>query len=200
MRPECEINRIGAPKRRPGAPQLTCAIKNGAFQASQSLFTLRQNLTPPRQTEHAAHGVLIPGGTVTVGTDQSDVQGGRVARTKVPCDPGNLASTGDKPDQFGGRVFRNAAEGTSAVEAQLTLYGRSPLSSEFTSPGLFELEDATASPVILDYRPASVATSFQLGSREDRSRANIHTSVTSVTFSGFPSITLLALSRVTEMS
>ena len=137
---------------------------------------------------------------MTVGTDQSDVQGGRVARTKVPCDPGNLASTGDKPGQFGGRVFRNAAEGTSAVEAQLTLYGRSPLSSEFTSPGLFELEDATASPVILDYRPASVVTSFQLGSREDRSRANIHTSVTSVTFSGFPSITLLALSRVTEMS
>src|ERR1700726_2865665 len=61
----------------------------------------------------------ISGGTVTVGTDQSDVQGGRVARTKVPC-PGNLALTGDKPGQFAGRVFRSGAEGTSAVEAQLT--------------------------------------------------------------------------------
>src|ERR1700682_5226526 len=50
------------------------------------------------------------------------------------------------------------------------------------------------------YCPASVATSFQLGSREERSRAKVHTSVTSVTFSGLPSITLPALSRVTEMS
>jgi hypothetical protein len=69
----------------------------------------------------------ISGGTVTVGIDQSDVQGGRVARTKVPCDPGNLALSSDRPGQFAGRVFRNVAAGTSAVEAQLTLYGRSPL-------------------------------------------------------------------------
>src|SRR5690348_18138493 len=48
--------------------------------------------------------------------------------------------------------------------------------------------------------PASVATSFQLGSREERSRAKVHTSVTSVTLSGLPSITLPDLSRVTEMS
>jgi hypothetical protein len=63
VRPECEINRIGAPKRRPGAPQLTCAIKNGAFQASQSLFTLRQtrvlDTAPPnraRSTRRADSG------------------------------------------------------------------------------------------------------------------------------------------------
>ena len=68
----------------------------------------------------------ISGGTVTVGTDQSDVQGGRVARTKVACDPGNLALSGDRPGQFAGRVFRNVA-GTSPVEAQVTLYGRSPV-------------------------------------------------------------------------
>src|ERR1700726_4050558 len=48
--------------------------------------------------------------------------------------------------------------------------------------------------------PASVATSFQLGSREDKSRANVQTSVTSVTLSGVPSITVPALSRSTEMS
>src|ERR1700737_5605170 len=29
----------------------------------------------------------ISGGTVTVGIDQRDVQGGRVARTKAPCAP-----------------------------------------------------------------------------------------------------------------
>src|SRR6202022_3475754 len=50
------------------------------------------------------------------------------------------------------------------------------------------------------YCPASVATSFQLGSREERSRAKVHTSVTSGTFSALPSITLPDLSRVTEMS
>src|SRR5262249_2615786 len=54
--------------------------------------------------------------------------------------------------------------------------------------------------VPLGYCPASVATSFQLGSREERSRANVHTSVTSVTFSALPSITLPDLSRVTEIS
>jgi hypothetical protein len=93
----------------------------------------------------------ISGGTVTVGTDQSDVQGGRVARTKVPCDPGNLALTGDKPGQFSGRVFRNAAEGTSAVEAQLTLYGRSPL-LELKGPGtlLIERLDQTSERYLVD--------------------------------------------------
>ena len=41
--------------------------------------------------------------------------------------------------------------------------------------------------------PASVATSFQLGSREETSRAKVQTSVTSVTLSGLPSITLPSL-------
>src|SRR5216684_6334936 len=32
----------------------------------------------------------ITGGTVTIGTDQSEVQSGRVVRTKVPCDAGKM--------------------------------------------------------------------------------------------------------------
>ena len=48
--------------------------------------------------------------------------------------------------------------------------------------------------------PASVATSFQLGSRDVISRANVHTSVTVVTASGLPSITAPERSRVTETS
>src|ERR1700741_2196527 len=48
--------------------------------------------------------------------------------------------------------------------------------------------------------PVSVAMTFQLGSREDTSRAKVQTSVTSVTLSGLPSITAPALSRVTEIS
>ena len=50
------------------------------------------------------------------------------------------------------------------------------------------------------YCPASVATTFQLGSREEMSRAKVQTSVTSVTFSALPSITLPDRSRVAEMS
>ena len=41
--------------------------------------------------------------------------------------------------------------------------------------------------------PASVATSFQFGSREVTSRAKVQTSVTSVTLSGLPSITAPSL-------
>src|ERR1700733_9329756 len=48
--------------------------------------------------------------------------------------------------------------------------------------------------------PASVATTFQFGSREAMSRAKVHTSVTSVTFSALPSITVPARSRVAETS
>ena len=32
----------------------------------------------------------ITGGTVAVGTERSEVQGGQVVRTKVPCDGGNI--------------------------------------------------------------------------------------------------------------
>ena len=46
------------------------------------------------------------------------------------------------------------------------------------------------------YCPVSVATTFQFGSREETSRANVHTSVTSVTFSALPSITVPLRSRV----
>ena len=48
--------------------------------------------------------------------------------------------------------------------------------------------------------PASVAISFQFGSRDPRSRAKVQTSVTSVTASALPSMTSPALSRVTETS
>src|SRR5580692_5142766 len=50
----------------------------------------------------------------------------------------------------------------------------------------------------LTHCPASVAITFQFGSREETSRANVQTSVTSVTFSALPSITLPERSRVTD--
>jgi hypothetical protein len=81
----------------------------------------------------------ITGGTVTVGIDQSDVQGGRVARSKVACDAGKMVLEGNQPGQFAGRIFRSAAAGKSAVEPQLVLYGRSPL-LELKAPGTLLIE------------------------------------------------------------
>src|SRR5439155_14662211 len=67
-------------------------------------------------------------------------------------------------------------------------------------PGRPEALPGRRAGIVVAHCPASVATSFQLGSREEMSRAKVHTSVTSVTLSGLPSITLSDLSRVTEIS
>jgi hypothetical protein len=101
--------------------------------------------------------LIAPAHALTVGTDQSDVQGGRVARTTVPCDPGNLALTGDKSGQFAARVFRRAAAGTSPVEAQLTLYGRSPV-LELKGPCtlLIERLDQTSKRYLVDVASAQL--------------------------------------------
>jgi hypothetical protein len=71
----------------------------------------------------------INGGTVTVGIDQSEVQAGKVARTKVPCDAGKMLLAADQASQVGGRIFRGApSANVSATDSnpQLTLYGRCP--------------------------------------------------------------------------
>ena len=64
----------------------------------------------------------ITGGTVTVGTEQSDVQGGKVARAKVPCDGGRISLTPGQANQSAGTIFRS-----TTLEAPLTLYGVSPV-------------------------------------------------------------------------
>ncbi len=93
----------------------------------------------------------ISGGTVTVGTEQSEVAGGRVVRTKVPCDAAKLSLAGDRPGQFAGRVFRSAAVPKSAVQPQLVLYGRSPV-LELKGPCtlLIERLDATSERYLVD--------------------------------------------------
>ena len=62
----------------------------------------------------------ITGGTVIVGATQSDVQGGKVKRTKVMCD-GKIALTAGQAKQSAGTSFR-APDSDSMV----TLYGLSP--------------------------------------------------------------------------
>jgi hypothetical protein len=65
----------------------------------------------------------ITGGTVTVGNDQSEVQSGKVTRTKVRCDPGKLLFN-ERQGQAAGVAFRGTI--TAAPSASLTLYGSSP--------------------------------------------------------------------------
>src|SRR5271165_6054081 len=50
----------------------------------------------------------ITGGTVTVGTDQSEAEGAKVVRSKVACDAGKMLFGSDEAAKFGGRIFRSA--------------------------------------------------------------------------------------------
>jgi len=84
----------------------------------------------------------ITGGTVKVGTEESELQGAKVVRIKVPCDATRMMVAGDEAGQFGGRIFRSAppAGPTSAsVSPQFTLYGRAPV-VELRAPGTLSLE------------------------------------------------------------
>jgi hypothetical protein len=70
---------------------------------------------------------VITGGTVTVGTDQSAVAGGKVERQTVKCDGGKLALTTDQAAKSGAMVFRRAPSRTGGLpEADITLYGTAP--------------------------------------------------------------------------
>ena len=99
-----------------------------------------------------------------------------------------------------------ADDAVAAAKELATGYGPGSPWAKPTSPSVAaamlprKTHRRTRIPFGPGYCPASVATSFQLGSRDDRSRAKVHTSVTSVTFSALPSITAPALSRVTEIS
>lgn len=82
----------------------------------------------------------ITGGTVVVGTEQSDTQGGKIQRAKVSCDAGKMVLTSAQAAQFGGRIFRSAPTvNDTAREPQLTLYGRSPI-VEVKAPGRLLVE------------------------------------------------------------
>ena len=79
----------------------------------------------------------ITGGTVTVATDQSDVQGGQVTRSKVDCDGGKLVLRGNKASQYAGRAIRGAGE--PSADSKFILYSRSPI-LELKAPGTLLIE------------------------------------------------------------
>jgi hypothetical protein len=71
----------------------------------------------------------ITGGTVTVGTEQSQVAGGEVARVLVQCEGGKMMLSAELAGKSGAMVFRQAPKVQAAAipHPQFTLYGLSPV-------------------------------------------------------------------------
>ncbi len=72
----------------------------------------------------------ITGGTVTVGTEQSEVTGGEVVRAKIACEGGKMMLSAELAGKSGAMVFRQVPRGQSAAaipRPQFTLYGLSPV-------------------------------------------------------------------------
>jgi hypothetical protein len=71
----------------------------------------------------------ITGGTVTVGTEQSEVQAGHVERAKVACEGSKMLLTAELANKSAAMVFRDRPRKTQQAPArpQFTLYGLSPV-------------------------------------------------------------------------
>jgi hypothetical protein len=65
----------------------------------------------------------ITGGTVTVGTEQSEVAGGEVVRAKIACEGGKMMLSAELAGKSGAMVFRQVP----IPHPQFTLYGLSPV-------------------------------------------------------------------------
>ncbi len=84
----------------------------------------------------------ISGGTVTVGSEQSEVAGGEVTRAKVACEGGKMMLSSELAGKSGAMVFRQAPKREAAAAAphpEFTLYGLSPV-FELRPPGKLVLD------------------------------------------------------------
>jgi hypothetical protein len=64
----------------------------------------------------------IVGGLVTIGVEQSDVQGGKVTRAKVPCNGGNMRLSSQQANASGASAFR-----LQSVAFDPTIYALPPV-------------------------------------------------------------------------
>jgi hypothetical protein len=101
----------------------------------------------------------ISGGTVTIGTEQSAVKGGRVSRDKIECDGGKMRLTADKAAKSGVVVFRAPPKPASGhnVAVERTIYALSPI-FELGGAGRLVIErlDKPDSPLAFDIAPAQL--------------------------------------------
>jgi hypothetical protein len=64
----------------------------------------------------------ITGGTVTVGSQRSDVKDGQAARSKVPCDAGKIRLSAEQASKSAGSAFR-----LQNADLRTKLYARTPV-------------------------------------------------------------------------
>jgi hypothetical protein len=106
----------------------------------------------------------IEGGRVTVGNDQSNVQGGVVKRLKIACDGGSFQLTEQQSQQSLVAVFRDydANKDKHLPAAQVRLYGTSPLVTVAAPGGVLEIHriDRVEQPITvpLDRTAVDLAT------------------------------------------
>lgn len=93
----------------------------------------------------------IRGGTVKVGTEQSEVTGGKVERKTSPCDGGKLQLTAEQAGKSGAMVFRRAPGTAAPAAAELTLHATSPVVTLSKGPAsgtlVFDRLDKPAQPI-----------------------------------------------------
>jgi len=100
----------------------------------------------------------IRGGKITVGTEHSEVSGGKVERQKNPCDGGKLQLTAEQAGKSGAMVFRKAPTPSGAAKApqpDLTIYATSPVvtmprAQAAARKVTFERLDQPAPPIAID--------------------------------------------------
>src|ERR1700691_6568884 len=64
----------------------------------------------------------ITGGTVTVGSERSDVRDGQIVRDKVPCDGGKMRLSSQQASKSAASAFR-----LQSADIQPTLFARTPM-------------------------------------------------------------------------
>ena len=100
----------------------------------------------------------IAGGKVTVGADQSQVDGGKVERAKFACDGTKLQLTSEQSGKSGATVFRRVFPDKPASDApQITIYSTAPAVST-AAPGLLTIEriDRAGLPVTVKMTKAKL--------------------------------------------
>jgi hypothetical protein len=91
---------------------------------------------------------VIAGGRVTIGLEQSVVDGGKVERSQVRCDGGRLRLTAEQASKSGGMVFRKPP--SPNVPIDVMIYGLSPV-LELTAGTKATIDrlDATSTQLVL---------------------------------------------------
>jgi hypothetical protein len=110
---------------------------------------------------------VIVGGKVTIGAEQSVIDGGKVERSEVRCDGGRLKLTAEQASKSGGMVFRRPPNPN--VKIDVTIYGVSPvLELKAGSKVTIDRLDANAAQILLAPTPQQL----QQGKFLDLAREN----------------------------